>query len=42
MITNKVSPGIDVLNSTKKSATIESTFSITSNVTITKKMTEFL
>jgi hypothetical protein len=40
MIVNKVMPTVDVLNSTKKSATMASTFSITSNIIITKKITK--
>ena len=40
MIVNKAIPAFDVLNSIKKSATIWSTLSMTSNETMTRKITK--
>lgn len=42
IIVKRVMPAVDVLNSTKKSATVASTFSITSKVTIIKKIKKIL
>jgi hypothetical protein len=42
MIVNKAIPAFDILNSIKKSATMWSTLSMTSNETMTRKITKVL
>jgi hypothetical protein len=42
MMINRLIPNTEVLNATKKSATIASTFSITSNATIKHRISKIL